>query len=79
MPCPDWQPIGDSFAPSGRADKEAHDYAMLRMILAGVVPAKQQVLLEWQRDSARRETYKCRHEGREGALGLGCASTTPTP
>lgn len=43
---------------SGGTSKEAHDYAMQRMIQAGVVPMTwQQVLLEWQRDWARRETY----------------------
>lgn len=43
---------------SGGTSKEAHDYAMQRMIQVGVVPMTwQQVLLEWQRDWARRETY----------------------
>src|SRR5246127_2848142 len=43
---------------SGATSKEAHDYAMQRMIQAGVVPVVwQQVLLEWQRDWARKETY----------------------
>ncbi|RXZ38653.1 hydrolase [Oxalobacteraceae bacterium CAVE-383] len=43
---------------SGGTSKEAHDFAMQRMIQAGVVPVTwQQVLLEWQRDWARRETY----------------------
>lgn len=43
---------------SGGTTKEAHDYAMQRMAQAGVVPVTwQQVLLEWQRDWARRETY----------------------
>jgi nicotinamidase-related amidase len=43
---------------SGGTSKEAHDYAMLRMIQAGVVPVTwQQVMLEWQRDWARRDTY----------------------
>jgi nicotinamidase-related amidase len=43
---------------SGGTSKEAHDYAMQRMIQAGVVPVTwQQVLLEWQRDWARRDTY----------------------
>ena len=43
---------------SGGTSKEAHDYSMQRMIQAGVVPMTwQQVLLEWQRDWARRETY----------------------
>jgi nicotinamidase-related amidase len=43
---------------SGGTSKEAHDYAMQRMIQAGVVPMTwQPVLLEWQRDWARKETY----------------------
>jgi nicotinamidase-related amidase len=43
---------------SGGTSKEAHDYAMLRMIQAGVVPVTwQQVVLEWQRDWAHRDTY----------------------
>ena len=43
---------------SGGTSREAHDYAMQRMIQAGVVPMTwQQVLLEWQRDWARKETY----------------------
>jgi len=43
---------------SGGTSKEAHDFAMQRMIQAGVVPVTwQQVLLEWQRDWARREHY----------------------
>lgn len=43
---------------SGGTSKEAHDYSMQRMIQVGVVPVTwQQVLLEWQRDWARRDTY----------------------
>ena len=43
---------------SGGTTKEAHDYSMQRMIQASVVPVTwQQVLLEWQRDWARRDTY----------------------
>jgi nicotinamidase-related amidase len=43
---------------SGGTSKDAHDYSVQRMIQAGVVPMTwQQVLLEWQRDWARRETY----------------------
>jgi nicotinamidase-related amidase len=43
---------------SGGTSKEAHDYAMLRMIQAGAIPVTwQQVLLEWQRDWARRDSY----------------------
>src|SRR5690606_8072039 len=37
---------------------EAHTYAMDRMIQAGIVPVTwQQVLLEWQRDWARKDSY----------------------
>jgi nicotinamidase-related amidase len=43
---------------SGGTSKEAHDYAMQRMIQAGVVPMTwQQVLLEWQRDWAHKDSY----------------------
>lgn len=43
---------------SGGTSKDAHDYSMQRMIQAGVVPMTwQQVMLEWQRDWARRDTY----------------------
>ena len=43
---------------SGGTSKDAHDFAMQRMIQAGVVPVTwQQVLLEWQRDWAHRDSY----------------------
>lgn len=43
---------------SGGTTKEAHDYAMQRMIQAGVRPMTwQQVLLEWQRDWADKTHY----------------------
>ena len=43
---------------SGGTSVDAHKYAMDRMIQVGVVPVTwQQVLLEWQRDWARRGTY----------------------
>ncbi|WJD50137.1 MULTISPECIES: hydrolase [unclassified Enterobacter] len=43
---------------SGGTSKEAHDMAMQRMIQVGVIPVTwQQVMLEWQRDWARKETY----------------------
>jgi nicotinamidase-related amidase len=43
---------------SGGTSKEAQDYAVQRMIQVGVVPVTwQQVLLEWQRDWARKDTY----------------------
>lgn len=60
---------------SGGTTKEAHDYAMQRMIQAGVVPVTwQQVLLEWQRDWKNRDTYdavmKVAKE-HSGAYGMG--------
>ncbi|WP_186395957.1 MULTISPECIES: hydrolase [unclassified Stappia] len=43
---------------SGGTSLDAHTYAMDRMVQAGIVPVTwQQVLLEWQRDWARRDTY----------------------
>jgi nicotinamidase-related amidase len=43
---------------SGGTSKEAHDYAMQRMVQAGVVPVTwQQVMLEWQRDWAHKDSY----------------------
>ena len=43
---------------SGGTTLEAHNYAMDRMMQVGVVPVTwQQVLLEWQRDWARKDTY----------------------
>ncbi|MEL6447738.1 MAG: hydrolase [Pseudomonadota bacterium] len=43
---------------SGDVSKAAQDYAMQRMIQAGVVPMTTvQTMLEWQRDWARRDTY----------------------
>jgi nicotinamidase-related amidase len=43
---------------SGGTSKEAHDMAILRLAHAGVVPVTwQQVLLEFQRDWAKKETY----------------------
>ncbi|WP_332611110.1 hydrolase [Achromobacter sp. ESBL13] len=60
---------------SGGTSKEAHDQAMQRMIQAGVVPVTwQQVLLEWQRDWARRETYDAVMalvKEHSGAYGMG--------
>jgi nicotinamidase-related amidase len=60
---------------SGGTTKEAHDYAMQRMIQAGVVPMTwQQVLLEWQRDWARKDTYDAviaLVEEFSGAYGMG--------
>ena len=60
---------------SGGTSKDAHDFAMQRMIQAGVVPVTwQQVLLEWQRDWARRETYDAVMaiaKEHSGAYGMG--------
>jgi nicotinamidase-related amidase len=60
---------------SGGTSKEAHDYAMQRMVQAGVVPVTwQQVLLEWQRDWARKDSYDAVMElvkAHSGAYGMG--------
>jgi nicotinamidase-related amidase len=60
---------------SGGTSKDAHDYAMQRMIQAGVVPVTwQQVLLEWQRDWARKDTYDATIgivREHSGAYGMG--------
>jgi nicotinamidase-related amidase len=60
---------------SGGTTKEAHDYAMQRMIQAGVVPVTwQQVLLEWQRDWAHKDTYDAVvgiAKEHSGAYGMG--------
>jgi nicotinamidase-related amidase len=60
---------------SGGTSKEAHDYAMQRMIQAGVVPVTwQQVLLEWQRDWAHRDSYDAVMaivKEHSGAYGMG--------
>jgi nicotinamidase-related amidase len=60
---------------SGGTSKEAHDYAVQRLMQVGVVPVTwQQVLLEWQRDWARRETYDAVMQivrEHSGAYGMG--------
>ena len=60
---------------SGGTSKDAHDFAMQRMVQAGAVPVTwQQVLLEWQRDWARKETYDAVMEivkEHSGAYGMG--------
>ncbi len=60
---------------SGGTSVEAHDFAMQRMVQAGVVPVTwQQVLLEWQRDWARRDTYDAVMDivrEHSGAYGMG--------
>jgi len=64
--------VGDA---SGGTSKDAHDYAMQRMVQAGVVPMSwQQVVLEWQRDGARHETYDAVMQlvkEHSGAYGMG--------
>ncbi|TLX53990.1 hydrolase [Stutzerimonas nosocomialis] len=60
---------------SGGTSVEAHKCAMDRMVQAGMVPMTwQQVMLEWQRDWARKETYdaviKIVQE-HSGAYGMG--------
>jgi nicotinamidase-related amidase len=43
---------------SGGMSKEIHDTAVLRLVQAGVVPVTWvQVMLEWQRDWAHKQTY----------------------
>ncbi|PSM51425.1 YcaC-related amidohydrolase [Campylobacter blaseri] len=60
---------------SGGTSVDAHKYAMDRMIQAGIVPVTwQQVLLEWQRDWARRDTYDAVLDivkEHSGAYGMG--------
>jgi nicotinamidase-related amidase len=60
---------------SGGTSLDAHNFAMDRMVQAGVVPMTwQQVLLEWQRDWARRETYDqtiAIVQEHSGAYGMG--------
>ncbi|WP_420006460.1 hydrolase [Arenibacterium sp. LLYu02] len=60
---------------SGGTSKEAHDMAMMRMVQAGVIPVTwQQVMLEWQRDWAKRDTYDAVMDivrEHSGAYGMG--------
>jgi nicotinamidase-related amidase len=60
---------------SGGTSQEAHDWAMQRMVQAGIVPVTwQQVLLEWQRDWARRDSYDAVMDivrEHSGAYGMG--------
>lgn len=60
---------------SGGTSVDAHNYAMDRMVQAGVVPVTwQQVLLEWQRDWARRDSYDAVMalvKEHSGAYGMG--------
>ncbi|MCU0535275.1 MAG: hypothetical protein MUD14_15415, partial [Hydrococcus sp. Prado102] len=60
---------------SGGTSQMAHDMAMQRIIQAGGIPVTwQQVLLEFQRDWARRETYDAvigLAKEHSGAYGIG--------
>jgi nicotinamidase-related amidase len=60
---------------SGGTSLEAHERAMQRMIQAGCVPVTWlQVMLEWQRDWAHRETYDAVMaivKEHSGAYGMG--------
>jgi nicotinamidase-related amidase len=60
---------------SGGTSQAAHDYSMQRMIQAGVAPVTwQQVMLEWQRDWAHRDTYDAVMaivKEHSGAYGMG--------
>ncbi|OCC07035.1 hydrolase [Labrys sp. WJW] len=60
---------------SGATSADAQKYAMDRLVQAGVVPVTwQQVLLEWQRDWARRDTYDAVMnivKEHSGAYGMG--------
>ena len=60
---------------SGGISVDAHKYAMDRMVQAGAVPMTwQQVLLEWQRDWARKETHDAVMaivKEHSGAYGMG--------
>ncbi|WP_375739892.1 hydrolase [Pseudomonas boanensis] len=60
---------------SGGTTKEAHDMSVQRMIQAGAIPVTwQQVLLEYQRDWAKKETYDAviaLVQEHSGAYGMG--------
>jgi nicotinamidase-related amidase len=60
---------------SGGTSVDVHNWAMQRMVQAGVVPVtRQQVLLEWQRDWARKDTYDATIrlvQEHSGAYGMG--------
>jgi nicotinamidase-related amidase len=60
---------------SGGTSVDAHKYGMDRMVQAGVVPVTwQQVMLEWQRDWASKETYDAVMkivQKHSGAYGMG--------
>src|SRR5262245_22999946 len=60
---------------SGGTSVDAHKFAMDRMVQAGIVPVTwQQVMLEWQRDWAHKETYDAVMaivKEHSGAYGMG--------
>ncbi|MGR3780852.1 MAG: hydrolase [Albimonas sp.] len=60
---------------SGGTSLAAHDFAMQRMVQAGCIPVTwQQVMLEWQRDWARRDSYDAVMDvvrEHSGAYGMG--------
>lgn len=60
---------------SGGTSEEAHEMAVMRMVQAGAIPVTwQQVMLEWQRDWARQETYEAVTgiaKQHSGAYGVG--------
>ena len=60
---------------SGGTSLDAHKYAIDRLVQAGAVPVTwQQVLLEWQRDWARKQTYDAVMDivrEHSGAYGMG--------
>ncbi|WP_337264993.1 MULTISPECIES: hydrolase [unclassified Serratia (in: enterobacteria)] len=60
---------------SGGTTMDAHKYSMDRMVQAGVIPVTwQQVMLEWQRDWAHKETYDAVMaiaKEHSGAYGIG--------
>lgn len=59
----------------GGTSAEAHDMAIERLVQAGAIPVTwQQVMLEWQRDWARVETYDAVNDivrQHSGAYGIG--------
>ena len=66
---------------SGAVSLEAHEMAIQRLIQAGAVPVTWlQVMLEWQRDWARQETYDAvinvaKEHGGGSGLGINYAKT----
>ena len=60
---------------SGGTSLDAHKYSMDRMTQAGIIPVTwQQVLLEWQRDWAKRDSYDAVMDivrEHSGAYGMG--------